>query len=49
MTLNQKILLYAAGLVAAFLFTWPAGLLMLCIFAEANGDIPTKTEEEVMP
>jgi hypothetical protein len=45
MTRNQKVLLYAAQVVASFLFTWPAGILMLCIFAEANGDIPTRQPE----
>lgn len=42
MTLQQKFIAYTCGIVAALLFAWPAGPLVLFLIADLNGDIPTK-------
>lgn len=42
LTIRQKFLVYAAGLLAAYLFTWPVALLALFFFADRAGDVPTK-------
>lgn len=42
MTIIQKLALYGCGIIAAVLFTWPAGPLVLFFIADMNGDVPTR-------
>lgn len=44
MTLTQKLLVYASGLLAGYLFTWPFSLLLLFFFAERDGKFPPPNE-----
>lgn len=46
MTIRQKLLLLAIGIILAFLFTWPLAVLLIWFFAEVNGDIATIPEPE---
>lgn len=46
MTLRQKFLLLLANILAAILFVWPLAILMIWGFAEINGDVPTRREQE---
>lgn len=44
MTRRNKLLIYLAGILAGYLFTWPIGLLALFFFADMDKKIPTITE-----
>ena len=46
MTRKQKLLTLVAGLIAAYLLTWPVAVLMIWFYAEVNGDVPTVSEKE---
>lgn len=46
MTWKQRLLVYACGLLAGYLFTWPIGLLMLFFFADRSGEFPIRKPEE---
>lgn len=39
MTVQQKLLSYLILAIASALFQWPAGILVLMIIADINGDI----------
>lgn len=44
MTRKQKVLLFACGLLAGYLFTWPFAILLVWFFAEVDGKVPTVPE-----
>lgn len=44
MTRRNKLLIYLAGILAGYLFTWPFALIILFFFADMDHQIPTKTE-----
>lgn len=46
MTLRQKLLLAIANILAGIIFIWPFAILMIWGFAEINGDVPTRREQE---
>lgn len=46
MTIRQKLLTLAAGLLAAWLLVWPWAIMLIWGFAELNGDVPTRSEPE---
>lgn len=41
---RQIALAYLIGLIASVLFTWPAGLVMIMVYAHINGDLSTPKE-----
>lgn len=42
MTIGQKLLIYAIGLLAGYLFTWPFALILLFFFADRDGKFPIR-------
>lgn len=44
-TIYQKGLIYLIGLIASYLFTWPAGLIMTLFFFDVNGHLPLITNQ----
>ncbi len=42
MTWKQRLLVYACGLLAGYLFTWPFGVLMCFFFADRCGEFRLK-------
>lgn len=45
MTIGQKLLIYAIGLLAGYLFTWPFSLLLLFFFADMDKRFPIRHTE----
>ncbi len=45
-TIYQKLLIYACGLLAGYLFTWPIALLMIFFFADRCGEFPIRRTQE---
>ena len=45
MTTSQKILIYAIGLLAGYLFTWPFSLVLIFFFADMDRKFPIRENE----